>query len=128
LSDSWTSSDANEDAIRQIVKRVPSLEPALDSHIAAFHEIIPHVFMSDVARWAQAVGDDDLASPSLVDLNDVLEALLRAGKDSVRNLIYVSFIEDIDQHARVVASFGPRLTHAWEDYWLAPFGSDAESE
>ena len=59
-----------------------------------------------------------------------LTSLINGGADddSVRNLIYVSFIEDIDQHARVVASFGPRLTRAWEDCWLAPFGSDAESE
>ncbi len=53
-----------------------------------------------------------------------MESLVTDGGDTVRNLIYVSFIEDIDQDAAIVPLCGPQLTNAWQDYWRAPFGTN----
>jgi hypothetical protein len=79
----------------------------------SFHdgEIIPHVFMGDIRRWAEGLVqvNSPLLSRFLQDLSEAYEC----GISTVRNLIDVSFVEQLpypdEPHAEIRDLLPPNL-------------------
>src|SRR5919205_3077814 len=90
--------------VRNLIARVPELQPLYNEHVADNDELLPHVFMGDVTRFvmtlnANSSGKDDkfsVARQTLMKILDFLEEGM-AASDDVKELISVSFLENLDQ-------------------------------
>ncbi len=79
---------------RRMVAKFPNLEPLLTDHLADMEgELLPYLFLADVARWAdeQATTDPDAAK----DLIEWLEAEFNSAADPEKDLIALGFVEVI---------------------------------
>jgi hypothetical protein len=82
------------EAVEQVLAAVPELRPSYDDHLREYEELLDHVFLGDVSRFvvaAQACGADDVVDRTL----STLEALLRLEDVEIRELVSVSFVENI---------------------------------
>jgi len=98
---------------RDIADRHPALQALLAEHIADNDELLPHVFFHDVTRWSEEEPQD---SRELRQLLDQLDVCYRDGDDDVRNLLQVSYIEDLSRRPDILRVMGPMLrgTTMWE--------------
>ena len=81
---------------RALASRVASLRPALRDHLEDnFGNLLPHVFMGDVARWFLHESRSKERSDEIAALVGLLEQGLRAGPPDVRELIQTSFTENL---------------------------------
>jgi hypothetical protein len=96
-------SEATIDFIDCLVARVPPLQPILREHLSDnFGEVLPHVFLGEVTRYAVAEfvrsnppgSVERRASPELESLLVELEAGVAAGGE-ITELIGVSFLENL---------------------------------
>ena len=81
-------------AVDRLVERVPELQEACDEHLRDNAELLPHVLFGDVFRFvvaAEASGAEELVDRTL----SALEALLHEDADDIRNLVAVSFVENV---------------------------------
>lgn len=77
-----------------LVWRYPDLlEPFGEHLLDNGGEVLPHVFMADVERWAEALVVE--RRELLIDLLAELDRALSSGCDAVVNLIDVSFVENL---------------------------------
>jgi hypothetical protein len=80
--------------IGALVWRYPDLLDAFGEHLADNSgEVLPHVFMAEVERWAEAVALE--RRELLIDLLAELDRALSSGHEAVVNLIDVSFVENL---------------------------------
>jgi hypothetical protein len=98
--------------VMRLVQTLPELQRLFDEHIKDNDELLPHVFMGDVTRFAvAAVHRDDQAR--LERLIGFLEGELSKASESVAELIGASFVENLagEEEAirAVVAIGGPAL-------------------
>jgi hypothetical protein len=97
--------------MRDLLARVPELQPLYNEHIEDNGELLPHVFMGDVTRFvvslhAKSLGkrfDSIESRRTLMKILDFFEENMR-GADDVQELISVSFLENLDQSAENYAS------------------------
>lgn len=89
-----------------LVNNAPSLEPVLADHLQDNGELLPYVFLADVARWAErsAVTDPE----SVDELVSLLNHGLAVGSTSVVTLICAGFVEALSRGTMLL----PRLTGA----------------
>lgn len=105
---------ATKGMAQRLVASFPRLQPALLEHLSANDELLPHVFMGDVARH---VTDSYLfanaCDGSLRALLDWLEEEFAGGGAEKQELLAVSFVESLpraDEQGRgIVECLGPRL-------------------
>lgn len=106
--------------IEHLVSAVPQLKPLHDEHRADYHEVLPHVFLGDVARYVtqefRSEGDSDLRRTSrdaAVKVLRVLEEATAAGDPDVLELVSVSFLENINWESAegrsIHSAMGPEL-------------------
>jgi hypothetical protein len=99
-------SEETIDLIDRLVARFPGLRAAFDGHLAAnFGEVLPHVFMYDVALYAKHLvvastdsTDLDRASSSnreVQEIFDFFEREFSTGNEEIQGLISVSFLESL---------------------------------
>jgi hypothetical protein len=101
---------ATEDFARRLVAEVPELKPVLAEHLEDnFDELLPHVFFGDVSRWAESEVAADPADPAVQRLIDELSTGFTDGAPEVRDLITVSFLENLDDDSPVLAVLSPPL-------------------
>lgn len=95
--------------IDALVSSEPALRAALETHLAFYGELLPHVLMADVAQWLITHGPQ----PQVLA---VLDDALGAAPGYPKSLIYFSFLEPLDpgeaQDDRIIAGFPPRLRAA----------------
>ena len=108
------------DFIIEILRKVPGLEEIFREHEDFYDELIPHVLMGDIARFAQNLAgasrlESDQASATLTQLMMALERGMNSKSSPVQELIAVSFLESLDEDdssfAAVAKRFGPSLSH-----------------
>lgn len=107
--------ESQEQLLQDLARRIPALENVLVSHRADnCGEVIPHLLMADVARLVE---DSLLSTNPSSDARSILELLdsgFRQGDESVRNLISVSFLENLPEWGRegrkIRSELGPALT------------------
>lgn len=95
-----------------LVWRFPELMPEFGEHLSDNEgEVLPHVFMAQVERWAEQFVSE--RRPLVERLLEELEKGYERGGEPVRNLIDVSFVENLaypDQpNAELRALLPPRL-------------------
>ena len=95
-----------------LVDRFPDLMPLLHDHLEVYDELLTHVFMADVTQWAidlESRGD----SETLTELLEYLEGKFRDGSAEEREIVGVSFVENLPDPGEpgrgLVARLGPTL-------------------
>ena len=103
---------ANHRFIDSLVSQVSELRPVLDEHIRQNDELLPHVWMGDVTRFVVELYTDSAQKTGVAKASSfhILETILRAfeaemesGDDEVKELIGVSFLENLDPEAQYYA-------------------------
>lgn len=111
-----------EEFMLAMAQQVPALASIYREHKSDYDEILPHVLMGDVARFAlELVHGSRSGSPNAADtlpsLLKELERGMQLQDAAVQELIAVSFLENLDDNDRRTAflaqSFGPALAREW---------------
>jgi hypothetical protein len=110
----------SEFLIDQLASRIPPLRVLLEEHEAEYGELLSHVFMGDVSRFAceqyhqTACGAGD-ARATLALLCSILDTAAKEGDEDVKELVSVSFLEnlaaDFMGYPDFRAFLGPTLKH-----------------
>jgi hypothetical protein len=104
-------SESTQAEVRRVVESLPELKPLLREHLQSNNgEMLPHVFFGDLCRWA--VAQDAVNSPSVEALLGLLDEDCVAGDLDVRELIVVSFLENIPMGSRLPLKLGRHLLAA----------------
>ena len=93
--------------------RCPELLPVLQDHLATFDQLLPHVLMGDITRWAVRQYRAEPTGSALINALAVIEEAMSASQVDVSELISVSFLENLptgdEPGARVITMLGPEL-------------------
>src|SRR5688572_539647 len=103
----------------QLLREVPSLTKHFGEHTAMYDDMLPHVLMADVTRFALELADRsrewDNDNSSLSRLLEVLDTGMQSNSGLVRELIATSFLENLadgEPGYRALADLlGPALAH-----------------
>jgi hypothetical protein len=106
-------SAATELFVRNVVATEPELQPLFEEHMEDnFGEMLPHMFFGDVTRWFESELSDDASRPKAVRLLRYLESIYDAAPADVKNVIDVSFVENLTVNGAGVGLLGPQLQEA----------------
>ncbi|MBO9557064.1 MAG: hypothetical protein J7515_00580 [Caulobacter sp.] len=104
--------------VHLLARQVPSLAPLLTEHVATYDELLPHVFFGELTPWLIALKDGAAADHAVLAATlSLLEDAWKVGDDSVRDVISISFIENLQGRGQLRAMqphFGPALS-SWAD-------------
>ena len=81
--------------MEELLRRVPELKPLYDEHLRDNQLLLPHLLMANITRFAIGAGDLAPRTESTRALLGCLEAGLSDGNDEVKELIGVSFAENL---------------------------------
>jgi hypothetical protein len=82
--------------IEELLNVEPALREVFDQHIRDNGEVLPHVFMGDVTRFViSAAARRNSADPTLPKLIHFLETRFAVAGEDIKNLISVSFVENL---------------------------------
>lgn len=95
--------------VREIVKAVPALEPALEEHLDFMGGLHSHMFFGDVVRWAQGEAEKSPPSQDLKQLLLILDLAYPRADVRIRELVAFSFIENIDRTSPLRSQLLPNL-------------------
>jgi hypothetical protein len=80
----------------RLVERFDSLKPLLQEHLADnFGEVLPHVLLGELTRHLVNLAPETSRVEELQDVLGALETEFAAGDDEVRELLAVSFLENL---------------------------------
>jgi hypothetical protein len=85
----------NASFIDDLLQLLPQLKPIYDEHLADNDTLLPHVFMGDVTRFAVAEAAKPTSRHILERLLGHLELGLENGSEQVKELVVVSFVENL---------------------------------
>jgi hypothetical protein len=116
-------------ALEGFVDEVPGLRAEWQAHLNDYDEPLPHVFFgSDVCRYAVSVANSD-NDDEIARFSAAIERLSASGDDDIRNIIHVSFAENLvwgDEReqralARLRPGFGPETETRFREFeaWAA---------
>jgi hypothetical protein len=96
-----------------LVKEVSALQPVLDKHLAANHELLPHVFFGDLTRFVvSGFSDRPEHRADAEKILLLLEDAMGSPDEDVQNLVSVSFCENLTGEEpldAIRAAMGSRL-------------------
>lgn len=93
-----------EQWVQALVRHAPGAGPMLDEHLAYYDELLLHLLIADLQRWAIALFEEGDSS-QLSALLGVLDQGLREGDEDVRNAVAVSFVENSQPWAPAAEPF-----------------------
>lgn len=101
-----------------LIHRFPTLAPILQEHLDDYDGLLPHVLMGDITRWVVkqflTVGQEG----QLRDVLGFIEASFEAAQEHERELIAVSFLENLpradEEGGGVRDKLGPALRQQLE--------------
>ena len=86
-----------------LISQVSELRPVLDEHLRNNDQLLPHVFMGDLTRFVVDLHAESLQKTAEASSSQILRTILRAlesgmesGDEGVKELIGVSFLENLD--------------------------------
>jgi hypothetical protein len=110
--------------VNKLLDQVPELRYVYDEHIHDNNELLPHVFLGDVTRYVVhrvRLGETGPAKP-VERILSVLEQYMGSGDEQVKELVSVSFVENLLKHDKVLASLkgliGPNLQKEIRNYGI----------
>jgi hypothetical protein len=95
------------EAFDVLAREIKALDGLRREHLADFEDLLPHLLMSDISRWAEHT--DSIDSADVDVLLALLDRLYAEGDVNVQNMINVSFIEMLDEGSPLFRRFGPNL-------------------
>lgn len=103
--------------IEELRRRVPEVEPLYREHLRDNDELLPHVMMGDIARFAEelhgrSTSGSARASEILSRVLEVLENGMSQDEAATRELIVASFLENLDRSSPSFAQLKNRLGEA----------------
>ena len=102
----------SQDLARQLIAEVPDLEPVMEEHLTDQEgELLPYLFLADVARWAQTTFASDPAAVGRAV--DWLELEFARAEADEKDLIGLGFVEATPvppEGAPLLLRLGPELT------------------
>jgi hypothetical protein len=113
-----------EDFVTSIVRAVPELAAVLAEHVADHGVVLPHVFMGDVARFVLARALSPAEQNALRTVLYLMDDGLRNGSDDVKELVVVSFVENLIGEESAVRTLRPLFKPALKAQVDAICGSD----
>jgi len=96
-----------------LVRASPEIEALRTEHLGDHGELLPHVFFGDLTRWLAN-------NPAESRILALLGQALSDGDAATRDLIYASFLENIepgDEYAALREALRPHLPQLWEDLY-----------
>ena len=96
-----------DELVHRVETQVPATAPLVADHVDFYEELLPHVLFGEITSWAEDEARRDPSSPALARLLDLLETAYVEGDDDVRNVLTVSFVENLA--SPVVSLLGPQL-------------------
>jgi hypothetical protein len=100
---------------RRIASAVPGLQWVLREHLDDnFNELLPHVFFGDVTRWAETETESNPQSAQVARLMEILDSSFVSQGADVRELIEVSFLENLAKGSAVAKRLGPHLRQVFQ--------------
>lgn len=103
---------AYDDVVDRLVRRLPEFRDALNEHLRDNDGLLPHVLFGDLTRFvlrARKDGHDDIVRRALAFLDEAL----RHGDERTKNLVAVSFVENVGpwdpQQARFIEEWPQAL-------------------
>ena len=90
--------------LQALTQQVPGAQPIIDEHLAEYDEVLLHLLVADLQRWAVALFDDG-DSAQLSDLLALVDQGLRDGDEQVTNAVAVSFVENSEPWNGVTRPF-----------------------
>ncbi len=104
----------DKELVRLLAAEYLDLRALLDEHMAEHRgEVLPHVFMGDVTRWVVSIAADSQRHNELRRILQLLENEFERGDEPVRELISVSFLENLPLGGKprsdIVQALGPNL-------------------
>lgn len=101
-----------------LVHRFPLLRPLLQEHLDDYDALLPHVFLGDVTRWVTNEFATGGRSEALRAVLEFIESSFRDGHDHERELVAVSFLENLprpdEEGSQLRRVLGPHLTKQLE--------------
>lgn len=101
-----------------LVHRFPVLLPILQGHLDDYDGLLPHVLMGDITRWVLNEFRSHGPSRTFTEILDFFEESLRKAHEHERELIAVSFLENLprpdEPGAEVRELLGSALRHQLE--------------
>ena len=113
---------ASQDLVKRLAADFPMLLPLMEEHLADQEgELLPYLFMADVARWANA---SYVEHPDVVGgLIDWLEREFEEAAAPEKDLIALGFVEAIPfppEGAPLLLRLGTQLTQVARELGLLP--------
>ena len=108
--------------VGKLLEQVPELRSIYAEHIHDNNEILPHMFFGDVTRYVVQQVHSGAMGPSkpVGRILEVLEHCMASGDEQVKELVSVSFIENLVEHddvlARLKGMMGASLEKELENY------------
>jgi hypothetical protein len=91
--------------IERLLAAVPELRPIYDEHVSDNDGLLPHVFFGDVTRFA--IGN--AGTPTIANLLRVLDEALSDADDEVREVVSVSFVENLADEKAALKLMKPKM-------------------
>ena len=108
---------ASEGLARRLVGDFPELAPVMEEHLDDQEgELLPYLFMADVARWAQS--EYASAADSVGRVADWLDREFAEAEPAEKDLIGLGFVEAIPlppEGAPLLLRLGPHLTRVADE-------------
>jgi hypothetical protein len=113
-------SDVNVRFIQGLVSSIPELQPLLSEHLADNNQLLPHVFMGDVTRFVITTCQQSqelrrrATSASGLEaiirrITSILEEALTSGPEATKELVAVSFVENLAGEDATIGALEPFL-------------------
>ncbi len=103
--------------IQGLVSSISELKPLLLEHLTDHHELLPHVFMSDVTRFVITICQElrrqgtsaSLPGATIQQITSILEQAAASGSDTTKELVADSFVENLWGEDATLTSLEPFL-------------------
>jgi hypothetical protein len=95
--------------IEELLRLLPQLKSIYDEHLADNETLLPHVFMGDVTRFVVAEAEKSTSRDVLERLLGHLEEGLKNGPEQVKELVVVSFVENLTGETVVLDALKPLM-------------------
>jgi transcriptional regulator of NAD metabolism len=112
------SDGTNEAFIRELALTAPELQRILDTHISDYNVVLPHVLFGDISRFVISEARRIETRSTIIPLLNKIEKGLTEGSEGIRELIQVSFVENLIGETKAIQSMenfmGPNLKKSVE--------------
>jgi len=117
--------------VEKLLKEIPELVPTYNEYIADYDEILPHVFLGEVTRYAinkyKRYLNHEIKLEGLIKLINFLEQAIKSNDKKTQELVSVSFLENLDKNDKYYQGFKALLGESLK-MELANYENNRESQ